>query len=52
MSKSDESPALKRPGFFDGRLLTPEDFQREQQYVREKLKRITEHFTGSELFPV
>jgi hypothetical protein len=39
MSKSDESPALKRSGFFDGRLLTPEDFQREQQYVREKLKR-------------
>lgn len=39
MGESDESQALKRSGFFSGRLLTPEDFEREQQYVREKFKR-------------
>lgn len=39
MGESDEPRALKRSGFFSGRLLTPEDFEREQHYVREKLKR-------------
>lgn len=39
MGETDESGALKRSRFFDGRLLTPADLEREQQYVREKLKR-------------
>jgi hypothetical protein len=34
-----ESPALKRPRFFSGKLITPEDLELEQQYFREKLKR-------------
>lgn len=34
-----ESPSRKRSDFFSGKLLTPEDLGREQQYVREKLKR-------------
>ena len=34
-----ESPALKRPRFFPGKLITPEDLELEQQYLREKLKR-------------
>ena len=34
-----ESRGLKRPHFFSGKLLTSEDLELEQQYVREKLKR-------------
>ena len=34
-----ESRGLKRPHFFPGKLLTSEDLELEQQYVREKLKR-------------
>jgi hypothetical protein len=30
---------LKRPNFFDGKFLTAEDLSREQDYVRDKLKR-------------
>jgi hypothetical protein len=32
------SQSFKRPNFFSGRLLTPEDFKLEQQYFREKSK--------------
>lgn len=43
MSEPDGPRAVKHPtarsGFVSGQLLTPEDFEREQQYVREKLKR-------------
>jgi hypothetical protein len=43
MSEPDGPRAVKRPTgrsrFVSGQLLTPEDFEREQQYVREKLKR-------------
>jgi hypothetical protein len=34
-----ESQSLKRPRFFSGKLLTPEDLDLEQQYFRGKLKR-------------
>lgn len=34
-----ESQALKRPRFFAGKLLTPEDLELEQEYFHEKLKR-------------
>ena len=34
-----ESQSLKRPNFFSGKLLTPEDLELEQQYFREKHKR-------------
>ena len=34
-----ESQSLKRPRFFAGQLITPEDLELEQQYFREKLKR-------------
>jgi hypothetical protein len=34
-----ESPTLKRPRFFDGKLITPADLELEQQYFREKFKR-------------
>jgi hypothetical protein len=33
------SPSLRRPRFFSGQLLTPEDLELQQQYFREKLKR-------------
>lgn len=43
MSESDGPRAVVSPGersrFVSGELLTPEDFEREQQYVREKLRR-------------
>ncbi len=39
MTEPDGPQTLKRSRFFSGQLLTPEDFEREQQYVREKLKR-------------
>jgi hypothetical protein len=32
------SQSLRRPHFFSGRLITPEDFELEQQYFREKFK--------------
>jgi hypothetical protein len=35
----NESSSLKRPRFFSGKLVTPEDLELEQQYFREKLKR-------------
>ena len=34
-----ESPSLKRPRFFPGKLVTPGDLELEQQYFRDKLKR-------------
>jgi hypothetical protein len=34
-----ESQSLKRPRFFPGKLLTPEDLELEQEYFREKFKR-------------
>lgn len=34
-----ESPSLRRPRFFSGKLVTPEDLELQQQYFREKLKR-------------
>lgn len=34
-----ESQSLKRPRFFPGKLVTPEDLELEQQYVLEKFKR-------------
>jgi hypothetical protein len=34
-----ESPSLRRPRFFPGQLVTPEDLELQQQYFREKLKR-------------
>lgn len=34
-----ESQLLKRPRFFPGKLITPEDLELEQQYFLEKLKR-------------
>ncbi len=39
MADSDQSRALKRSRFPDGWPLTPADLEREQKYVREKLKR-------------
>jgi hypothetical protein len=33
------SPSLRRPRFFSGKLVTPEDLELQQQYFREKLKR-------------
>ena len=33
------SQSLKRPNYFAGKLLTPEDFKLEQEYFREKPKR-------------
>jgi hypothetical protein len=43
MSELDGPPAVKlgtgRSRFVSGQLLTPEDFEREQQYVREKFRR-------------
>jgi hypothetical protein len=39
LKRISEIAALKRPNFFTGKLLTPEDFELEQQYFREKLKR-------------
>ena len=32
------SPPFKRPNFFHGKFLTPEDFELQQQYFRGKLK--------------
>jgi hypothetical protein len=32
------SQSLKRPNFLSGKLITPEDFELEQRYFREKLK--------------
>ena len=34
-----ESPSLRRPRFFSGKLVTPADLELQQQYFREKLKR-------------
>lgn len=34
-----ESQSLQRPRFFNGKLITPEDLELEQQYFREKQKR-------------
>jgi len=34
-----ESPSLRRPRFFSGKLVTPENLELQQQYFREKLKR-------------
>ena len=39
LKRINEFAALKRPRFFTGKLLTAEDFELEQQYFREKLKR-------------
>jgi|ERR1044072_13696 hypothetical protein len=33
-----DSPPFKRPNFFPGKVLTPEDLELEQQYFRGKLK--------------
>lgn len=39
LKRMSESQSLKRPRFFPGKLVTPEDLELEQQYFREKLKR-------------
>lgn len=39
LKRISESAALKRPRFFSGKLITPEDLELTQQYFREKLKR-------------
>jgi hypothetical protein len=35
----DDSHLLQRPNFFNGRILTADDFAQEQEYLREKSKR-------------
>jgi hypothetical protein len=39
LKRMSESQSLKRPRFFSGKLITPEDLELTQQYFREKLKR-------------
>jgi hypothetical protein len=38
LKRTSETAALKRPRYFDGKLLTAADFELEQQYFREKSK--------------
>jgi len=35
----DDPRILKRPNFFSGKLLTPEDLEQEQEYVLDKFRR-------------
>jgi hypothetical protein len=41
-----ESPSLKRPRFFSGKLITPEDLELEQQYFLKRLKRHNQTLHG------
>lgn len=41
-----ESQSFKRPHFFSGKLITPADFQLEQEYFRKKLKRHNRNLHG------
>jgi hypothetical protein len=47
MDPNNNTPPLKRVRYFSGKLLTAEDLEAEQRYLREKMKRHNRHLHGS-----